>query len=439
MVSRAVAVAAVCLCLAAAARGGEAWWGVGHAVTAAVAGARLGAGPAAVARAVLGTYEPWFNDTTAFAAAAVWADDLKENGVKAFSSWHFVDIPVLSEVAPPGADRTRCLDSPRWLLDAYESPNTVVWAIGEARKVLMSGYATAWARSLFLRLLIHFVGDVHQPLHAASYYSAGCPRGDYGGNQVCVRNGTGDIVTLHSVLDSGAGFFPPPPHDRAPGYVGPYRETWLRTADGARWLDEQAARAADAHPRSSFSADDVERFDPAGWANESYALAAALYRRVEADTGAAMTCAGHYCRSTDGAHAVTLTPAHMDELRDLVSRRVALGGYRLAHLVDTLLGEHATAYGLPDGNPAAAAAGPPRPAPECPGSQMWIVLASFFMAVSVALGAVCAAMYAAQRRERSLRAGLSFQSLDEDGGVAMQIGGGGGAGGGGRGGGDADL
>ena len=36
--------------------------------------------------------------------------------------------------------------------------------------------------SLNLRLLIHYVGDLHQPLHATSRYTESHPNGDRGGN-----------------------------------------------------------------------------------------------------------------------------------------------------------------------------------------------------------------------------------------------------------------
>ena len=38
------------------------------------------------------------------------------------------------------------------------------------------------ARSLALRLLMHYVGDVHQPLHCLSRYLATDKNGDAGGN-----------------------------------------------------------------------------------------------------------------------------------------------------------------------------------------------------------------------------------------------------------------
>jgi hypothetical protein len=36
--------------------------------------------------------------------------------------------------------------------------------------------------SFHLRMLIHYIGDIHQPLHASSRYTKDYPDGDEGGN-----------------------------------------------------------------------------------------------------------------------------------------------------------------------------------------------------------------------------------------------------------------
>ncbi len=52
-----------------------------------------------------------------------------------------------------------------------------------------------------LRLLIHYLGDVHQPLHTVARVNYNYPEGDHGGNSVKLPeiNGTDN---LHSVWDS---------------------------------------------------------------------------------------------------------------------------------------------------------------------------------------------------------------------------------------------
>ena len=57
------------------------------------------------------------------------------------------------------------------------------------------------ARSYALRLLIHYVGDIHQPLHCSSRYDKTHPNGDRGGNlfELPYHYGSDD---LHGVWDS---------------------------------------------------------------------------------------------------------------------------------------------------------------------------------------------------------------------------------------------
>jgi len=54
-----------------------------------------------------------------------------------------------------------------------------------------------------LRLIIHYTGDVHQPLHATAEVSDTYPKGDAGGNFEHIPDSTKSGVTnLHSVWDS---------------------------------------------------------------------------------------------------------------------------------------------------------------------------------------------------------------------------------------------
>lgn len=55
-----------------------------------------------------------------------------------------------------------------------------------------------------MRLLIHIVGDMHQPLHNVNMYNYTYTNGDLGGNRekILLLNKTSMI--LHSYFDSGA-------------------------------------------------------------------------------------------------------------------------------------------------------------------------------------------------------------------------------------------
>jgi len=58
-----------------------------------------------------------------------------------------------------------------------------------------------------MRLLIHYCGDIHQPLHATSRVDHEYPKGDFGGNAVPIPEKEG-AKNLHSVWDSVIYEFP---------------------------------------------------------------------------------------------------------------------------------------------------------------------------------------------------------------------------------------
>lgn len=56
-------------------------------------------------------------------------------------------------------------------------------------------------KSIALRYLIHYVGDLHQPLHAVTLYSPQFVSGDRGGNSFSVTGSQG-VNNLHALWDS---------------------------------------------------------------------------------------------------------------------------------------------------------------------------------------------------------------------------------------------
>jgi hypothetical protein len=57
------------------------------------------------------------------------------------------------------------------------------------------------AESFNLRLLIHYVGDIHQPLHAINRYDEVFKGGDEGGNYFSIEEVAG-VTNLHMLWDS---------------------------------------------------------------------------------------------------------------------------------------------------------------------------------------------------------------------------------------------
>lgn len=113
------------------------------------------------------------------ADASTWADRIR-NERRESGPWHYVNIPVQSSA----------WDSAAWC----RGGDCVVGAIGRYRKVLADAAAPTAERAEALRFLLHFVGDMHQPLHVGD-------RGDRGGNDLRVT-WRGRDTNLHSVWDT---------------------------------------------------------------------------------------------------------------------------------------------------------------------------------------------------------------------------------------------
>jgi len=101
-----------------------------------------------------------------FADLATWADD--ERDVRRETGpWHFIDIPL-------GAARTDVSGA----CDA--STGCVTTAIQQQLDILRNATGTLQDQANALMFVVHFVGDIHQPLHATT-------NNDRGGNCIPVK------------------------------------------------------------------------------------------------------------------------------------------------------------------------------------------------------------------------------------------------------------
>ncbi|MFA5959180.1 MAG: S1/P1 nuclease [Tatlockia sp.] len=123
--------------------------------------------------------------------SAVWLDTLYVNNKKWMSERHYISLPF-------SFDGTKLIPP---------KPLNAVTAIASAKAVLQSD-ASAYQKGISLRILLHVVGDIHQPLHAATQYSRAFPRGDKGGNRFNL--GKNPVApNLHAYWDRGGGFLKP--------------------------------------------------------------------------------------------------------------------------------------------------------------------------------------------------------------------------------------
>jgi hypothetical protein len=71
----------------------------------------------------------------------------------------------------------------------------------------MGGLTNKEGYSVAMRLLIHLVADIHQPLHAGGRMNSEYPKGDRGGNGFKLKRSRDGWYNLHSSYDSVLGDF----------------------------------------------------------------------------------------------------------------------------------------------------------------------------------------------------------------------------------------
>jgi len=245
----------------------------------------------------------------AFTECATFADDIKATFGRFQKNWHFINIPYLDE---PGTT----IDD----FDFKEPSVDVVKALTDFTEFLKnenntetSPYISRIAeefpdlkdrRSFVLRMVIHYVGDIHQPLHAVAEVDSHYPKGDMGGNLHKIPDTTGSGVdNLHAVWDSVIYEFP--------GYMTmPFdtKEWTYYSTNAARILKEKKI-----DPEWIKS----EQFST--WAQEDYAIARDYV----------------YAGFEEGK-----VPSEEYKARALpkLEERMALGGRRLAELIKDIYG-----------------------------------------------------------------------------------------------------
>jgi hypothetical protein len=138
-----------------------------------------------------------------FVNASHWADDVKRlPGFEFSPDQHFVDQPFSVDGTPLPADLPKA--------------NNIVKALQDNVNTLKTSTDDN-ARAQALRFIIHFVGDIHQPLHCSTRVDKAHTDGDQGGNLFVIlipasktgKTGKTRREKLHAYWDGGFLFFPP--------------------------------------------------------------------------------------------------------------------------------------------------------------------------------------------------------------------------------------
>jgi hypothetical protein len=260
----------------------SAWWEYGHETVARIAEAEVKPSTRAALKQLIGRSDLLETPTcpvSTLAEASVWADCIKPMRDRfgyAFS-WHYQNV----DVCKPFDLKAACKDG-----------HCVSAQIERNARLLGDRTVPLRERVMALAFLVHFVGDLHMPLHAGD-------KGDLGGNRFAADYGAITSSNLHTIWD---------------GYL---QDRAISTPPG-----EAAGLLLSAEDRTSIQTGTVE-----DWSRESWQAARDFaYGALVADP----------CGPAPAARPV-MDEATTRRLIPIVRRQVSRAGLRLARLLDEAL------------------------------------------------------------------------------------------------------
>ena len=185
-----LAATGLALGLLTAASPALAWGDLGHELVALIAYKHLTPAARAKVDALLAS-DPDTLTAPDIASRATWADKYR-NSHRETAAWHFVDI----ELDQPDL-AVACFNSPASTPPASQGPaqDCVVDKIHEFAAELKDPATPPAERLMALKFVLHFVGDLHQPLHSADH-------SDKGGNCIALSpSPDGKVKNLHAFWD----------------------------------------------------------------------------------------------------------------------------------------------------------------------------------------------------------------------------------------------
>jgi hypothetical protein len=244
--------------------------------------------------------------TDAIADSSTWADDVRSD--RKNGPWHYIDIPR---------------SATRGSLEAFcGKEGCVTQAIEEQATILKDKGAPSAKRAEAARYVIHFVGDLHQPLHATT-------NADEGGNCAPVayfwrqphEQGHGFSPNLHSLWDTAI-----PERDMAGADPGEYADK----------LEHRFGGDMEGWQKSGIHMDE--------WAWESHdAGETAVYGPLTPKVSVEPNVPVHSCGDDNkiGERLLQLHIAagetYQDQAAPVAERRMAQAGVRLAMILNEAL------------------------------------------------------------------------------------------------------
>lgn len=251
-----------------------AWNEEGHRAVALVAERQLSPAARRYVDAVLGEH-PHDNSRT-LSDSSCWPDKIRPWPEFHHGSWHYTNLPIL--------------------LDGVQGPTQIsgdaMPALNLCTRVLKDPRSSPSEKAVAMAWVVHLIGDIHQPLHAATGFSKRFPEGDRGATRFEVKMGQ-SRTNLHAFWDSAGGLF----------WKGANHARLDSIVDGLlkEFPEDEAVRVV----------------SPKTWQDESHRLAVDVaYQGVQPDEA--------------------LTPDYIERARQVSQARIALAGYRLAAYIERL-------------------------------------------------------------------------------------------------------
>lgn len=227
--------------------------------------------------------DPQYPPLQRFLYASIWPDLIKGKKATRQNQWHFISLPYSADGTP-----TRPPPS-----------ENLIWAIQRSENILTNANTKPRKKTIYLRFLAHFVGDAHQPLHCIDRYSQQYPHGDKSGLLVSII--APNANNLHAYWDEGAGLFR--------GSDSKYPLTTKAVKKLAEIISLK-------YPPSYFG-NKSNDLNPQDWTEESFTLAKNFVYNIPDN-------------STPSTNYTT-------QAQQIAARQIALAGYRLANLLNSLL------------------------------------------------------------------------------------------------------
>lgn len=281
---RPLAVSALAALLLSATASAWAWGEQGHRITGLVAEKLLTPDARAGLRALMGS--------TDLATISLYMDRQKDalsQRIPGSREWHYDDRPVCD----PQARRT----------DYCADGHCASVQITRHYRRLIDQHSSRDERRFAVQVLVHLVGDVHQPLHASDH-------DDRGGNDVRVSftlpNGPQRRTNLHPAWDSD------------------FVRAAFTTQDERRIAQQLVADAGGAAIRA------MQKGAAAQWMAESYAIAQdSTYGKLPG-----FACSNDGSAADLAAERLPLDASYVANATSLVPRQLLRAGARIAYLMN---------------------------------------------------------------------------------------------------------